>query len=85
MGAANAEVVQAAGVAQGECAELLDGVVADAEVFANGQCGWGGFGQCGVGLGWGGVGWQRAVGSAIVGFVAATLHNTGNLLIVSGN
>ena len=29
---ADAEVVQAAGVAQGEFAELVDGVVADAEV-----------------------------------------------------
>lgn len=32
VGAADAEVVQAAAVAQGELAELVDGVVADAEV-----------------------------------------------------
>ena len=39
VGAADAEVAQAAGVAQGEFAELVDGVVADAEVLAGGQPG----------------------------------------------
>ena len=33
VGDADAEVVEAAAVAQGEFAELVDGVVADAEVF----------------------------------------------------
>jgi hypothetical protein len=36
VGAADAEVVEAAGVAQGEFAELVDGVVADAEVVDGG-------------------------------------------------
>ena len=44
VGGADAEVAQSAGVAQGEFAELVDGVVADAEVFAGGLAGWGGFG-----------------------------------------
>jgi hypothetical protein len=34
VGAADAEVAQVAGVTQGEFAELIDGVVVDAEVFA---------------------------------------------------
>ena len=40
VGAADAEVVEAAGVAQGEFAELVDGVVADAEVGAGLRLGW---------------------------------------------
>ena len=58
--AADAEVVQAAAVAQGELAELVDGVVADAEVF-------GGAGGVGLGQGvvdgvWCGAGAVGAVG-----------------------
>ena len=54
VGAADAEVVQPAAVAQGEFAELVDGVVADAKVR-----GWGwpvgcGFGSGEVGRGGGG-------------------------------
>ena len=49
VGAADAEVVQAAAVAQGEFAELVDGVVADAEVFGGGG-GRAGFGPGVVGL-----------------------------------
>ncbi len=49
VGAADAEVVQAAGVAQGEFAELVDGVVADAEVF-EWLARWVGFGSGEVGL-----------------------------------
>ena len=49
MGASDAEVVQAAGVAQGEFAELVDGVVADAEVF-EWLARWVGFGSGEVGL-----------------------------------
>ena len=60
---ADAEVVQAAAVAQGELAALVSGVVADAEVFVG--AGGGGFGQgvvdgvwCGAGV----VGAVRALG-----------------------
>lgn len=49
VGAADAEVVQAAGVAQGEFAEWVDGVVADAELRV-GLAGGGGFGSGQVGL-----------------------------------
>jgi hypothetical protein len=49
--AADAEVVQAAAVAQGEFAELVDGVVADAEM-AGGGVGWAGFGPGVIGLYW---------------------------------
>ena len=41
---ADAEVVQAAAVAQGEFAAVVDGVAADAEVVIGGVVGWGGFG-----------------------------------------
>jgi hypothetical protein len=44
VGAADAEVVQAAAVSQGEFAELVDGVVTDAE-GVGGQAWWVGFGQ----------------------------------------
>ena len=53
VGAADAEVVQPAAVAQGEFAELVDGVVADAKVragLAGGVC----FGSGEVGRGGGG-------------------------------
>jgi hypothetical protein len=43
VGASDAEVVQAAAVAQGEFAELVDGVMADAEVFG-GRAAGAGFG-----------------------------------------
>ncbi len=49
VGAADAEVVQAAAVAQGEFAELVDGVVANAEV-AGGGVGWARFGPGVVGV-----------------------------------
>ena len=49
-------------MAQGEFAELVDGVVADAEVVAGGGGG-AGFGQCGVGLGWCAAFGQGAVGA----------------------
>ena len=49
VGAADTEVVQAAAVAQGEFAELVDGVVADAEV-AGGVVGRAGCGSGLVGL-----------------------------------
>jgi hypothetical protein len=55
VGLADAEVVDPAAVAQGEFAELVDGVVADAEVLG-GVVGGGGFGAGLVGLGWCG-GW----------------------------
>jgi hypothetical protein len=58
---ADAEVVQAAAVAQGELAELVDGVVADAEVF--GGVGWCGFGPGEVGPLWCGAGVVGAVGA----------------------
>ena len=51
VGAADAEVVQAAAVAEGEFAELVDDIVADAEVFGGGV-GWAGFGPGLVGLRW---------------------------------
>jgi hypothetical protein len=51
VGAADAQVVQAAAVAQGEFAELVDGVVADADVVGGGVR-WAGFGAGLVGLGW---------------------------------
>ncbi|MGA7133888.1 MAG: hypothetical protein WBZ15_16365, partial [Mycobacterium sp.] len=51
VGAADAEVVQAAAVAEGEFAELVDDMVADAEVFGGGV-GWAGFGPALVGLRW---------------------------------
>ena len=41
---ADAEVVEVAGVAQGEFAAVVDGVAADAEVVIGGVVGWGGFG-----------------------------------------
>jgi hypothetical protein len=62
VGAADAEVVQAAGVAQGEFAELVDDVIADAEVSVGGV-GWAGFGAGAVSLGWCGAGGQGAVGA----------------------
>lgn len=49
VGSADAEVVQAAAVAQGEFAELVDGVVAYAEVCV-GLAGGAGFGSGEVGL-----------------------------------
>ena len=57
--AADAEVMQPAAVAQGELAELVDGVVADAEVF--GGAGGRGFGQSLVGRLWCGAGVVGAV------------------------
>jgi hypothetical protein len=57
VGGADAEVMQAAGVAQGEFAAVVDGVAADAEVFGGLDAGWGGFGQGGVGLCGCGVWW----------------------------
>lgn len=57
--AADAEVVQPAAVPQGELAELVDGVVADAEVF--GGAGGRGFGQGLVGRLWCGAGVVGAV------------------------
>ncbi|QYL25977.1 hypothetical protein TM48_00010 [Mycobacterium shottsii] len=62
VGASDAEVVQAAGVVQGEFAELVDGVMADAEVclwLAGGA----GFGACLVGLFGGDGAGVGAVGS----------------------
>lgn len=49
MGDADAEVVDAPAVAQGEFAELIDGVVADAQVCGGLACG-GCFGSGGVGV-----------------------------------
>ena len=57
MGDADAEVVYAVGVAEGEFAAVIDGVVADAEVCGGFDVGWGGFGQGGVGLRGCGAGW----------------------------
>ena len=58
VGLADAEVVDAAAVAQGEFAELVDGVVADAEVLGGVVVG------CGFGAGLVGLGWWVAGGSA---------------------
>jgi len=44
MGDADPEVVQAAGMAQGEFAAGIDGVAADAVVLGRRDAGWGGFG-----------------------------------------
>ena len=49
MGASDAEVMEAAAVSEGEFAELVDGVVADAEVCV-GLAGGVGFGSGVVGL-----------------------------------
>jgi hypothetical protein len=57
----DAEVVPAAAVAQGELAELVDDVVADAEVL--GGLGWRGFGPGQVGRLWCGAGVMGAVGA----------------------
>jgi hypothetical protein len=56
----DAEVVPAAAVAQGELAELVDDVVADAEVL--GGLGWRGFGPGQVGRLWCGAGVMGAWG-----------------------
>ena len=53
---AGAEVVDAAAVARGEFAELVDGVVADSEV-SGGVVGGVGFGAVVVGLRWCGARW----------------------------
>src|SRR5580698_3819834 len=44
VGDADAEVMEAAGVSQGEFAAVIDGVAADAEVLGGFDGGWGGFG-----------------------------------------
>ena len=62
VGDADAEVVQAAAVAQGQFAELVDGVVADAEVCAGLSAGVG-FESGVVGLFGGGVAGVGAVSS----------------------
>jgi hypothetical protein len=54
VGPADADVVEAAGVAQGEFSELVDAVVADAVMGVEALPG-GGFGACGVGGCWGGA------------------------------
>jgi len=57
VGSSDADVVQAAGRAQGDAAGVIDAVTADpvvgVEAFA-----WGGFGAGGVGGGGGGLVWQ---------------------------
>lgn len=59
--ASDAQTVQEAAVAQGQFAELVDSVVADAEMFDGaGGCG---FGAGGVGLCGRGVRWQGPVGA----------------------
>lgn len=72
MAAADAEVMEAAAVAQGELAELVDGVVADAEVLGGG--GWCGFGQGKVGRLWCGAGVVGAVGTLGVVGVAEVVE-----------
>ena len=61
VGSAYADVVEAAGVAQGDDAGGIDGVAADAAVFGGGAGG-GGFGSGLVGGVWGAAG-QGSVGS----------------------
>jgi hypothetical protein len=63
VGAADAEVVESAAVAQGEFAELVDGVAADMDVFVGCDGRRGGFGSRGGGLCWCGAGVMGAVGA----------------------
>ena len=61
---AQADVVQAFGVAQGDASGSVDDVVSQAPVAV--ASGGGGFGAGGVGLGWGGLRWQGSVPAVVV-------------------
>jgi hypothetical protein len=57
VGPADADVVELAGVAEGDAAGLVDGVGADAVVGVGGAVAGCGFGPCCVGGGGGGLVW----------------------------
>lgn len=60
VGSADADVEQAAVVAEGDFAGVVDAVVADPVVAGRGGVG-SGFGACGVGGGWGRVVWDEVL------------------------